>query len=127
MLITVLIVIQVTEQPAVCWETRGPIWATGSAWRGGEGGSVSYGMVLIVAVWLGIQINSPDQMLLFCILLSNNTLYILLLLREVRAQPPNLVNLSGAENFRSASLSSRDYVTYKNRSLLVINYHLLLA
>ena len=50
-----------------------------------------------------------------------------LLLREARAQPPNLVNLYGAENFRSASLSSRDYVRHENPSLLVINYLLLLA
>ena len=49
------------------------------------------------------------------------------LLREARAQPPNLVNLHGAENFRSASLSSRDNVRHKNPSLLVINYLLLLA
>ena len=49
------------------------------------------------------------------------------LLREARAQPHYLVNLSRAENFRSASLSSRDYVRHKNRSLLVINYLLLLA
>ena len=49
------------------------------------------------------------------------------LLREAWAQPPNLVNLSGAENFRSASLSSGDYVRHKNRSLLVISYLLLLA
>ena len=46
-----------------------------------------------------------------------------LLLREARAQPPNLVNLSGAENFRSSSLASRDdYVRHKNHLLLVINY-----
>ena len=50
----------------------------GGVGGGGGGGSVSYGMVPFVAVWLGIQINSPDQMLLFCILLSDNTLYILL-------------------------------------------------
>ena len=40
----------------------------------------------------------------------------LLLPREERAQPPNLVNLSGAENFRSNSLSSRDHGRHKNRS-----------
>ena len=53
------------------------------ALRCGVGGSVSYRVVLIVAVWLGIQINSPDQKLLFCILLSDNTLYILLYYRKV--------------------------------------------
>ena len=42
-------------------------------------------------------------------------------------QPPNLVNLSGAENFRFASLSSRDYVRHKSHSLLVISYLLLLT
>ena len=42
-------------------------------------------------------------------------------------QPPNLVNLYGAENLRTASLSSRDYVRHKNPLLLTINYLLLLA
>ena len=35
---------------------------------------------------------------------------------------PNLVNLSGAENFRSASLSSRDYV--KTQEPFAIGYQL---
>ena len=46
---------------------------------------------------------------------------------EARAQPPNLMNLSEVENFRSASLSSHDYVRHKNLSLLIITYLLLLA
>ena len=50
-----------------------------------------------------------------------------ILLREARAQPSNLVNLYGAENFRTASLSLRDYVRHKNPSVVVINYLLLLA
>ena len=48
------------------------------------------------------------------------------MLREVRAQPLNLVNLSGAETFRSASLPSRDYGRHKSRSLFVMSYLLLL-
>ena len=60
---------------------------------------------------------------------TDRTIYKLgvFLLREAWAQPPNLVNLFGAENFRSASLSSRDYVRRMNPSLLVITYLLLLA
>ena len=61
----------------MCWKRHGPIWATDSAWQ--VGGSVPYDMILIVAVWLGTQINSPYQILLLCILFLDNTVYIFLL------------------------------------------------
>ena len=63
------------------------------------------------------------------ILLSGRLRSLLLwyLLREARAQPPNLVNLYGAEIFRSTSLSSRDFVRHKNPSLLVINYSVIVS
>ena len=44
-------------------------WLCVAGWR-----SVPYTVILIVAVWLGIQINSPNQMLLLCILFLDNTL-----------------------------------------------------
>ena len=74
MLITILIVIRVTACRVLgkAWLDLGYRLCV-AGW-----GSVSYGVVLIVAVWLGIQINSPDQMLLFCVLFLDNTLYILL-------------------------------------------------
>ena len=59
--------------------------------------------------------------------LTNLCLADWLLLHKAQGQPPNLVNLSWAENFRSASLSSRDYVRHNNPLLLVISYLLLLA